>query len=327
MTGLLDPAIAAADPRTLPAVSCFVLPGPAGGSGESLESVRGQRWPADRLDVVALRGPLPFALERALAETTGELIAFIVPGDVWLPEKLRLQVAALAARPEAGAVHSDVQPVGADGAPVRASWFAAAKLDAATGLGGVLAGRHPWASTLVLRRELAEQLLPLPAAAEAFDAYVAARVAAVAELAFVPVPLARVPSPKANGGACGADSPGRRNPIPGLDDVRRDIKGLRWALGALPLDGMAPDELAAVRAHLDGLVARAAMLAGAYRDSAITVAQVHRVAWRRAMARAGAARALGRPAAAAAAYLAAGAADPFERHAREQLDAVLEWLR
>jgi hypothetical protein len=45
------------------------------------------------------------------------------------------------------------------------------------------------------------------------------------------------------------------------------------------------------------------------------------------MARAGAARALGQPAAAAAAYLVAGAADPFERHAREQLDAVVESLR
>ena len=88
---------------TVPTVSCVVLPGPAGGAMEGIEA---QRFPADRVEVSAPLGPVGFVVERALAETTGELVALAGAGDVWLPEKLRLQVAALADRPRAGAVAS-----------------------------------------------------------------------------------------------------------------------------------------------------------------------------------------------------------------------------
>jgi hypothetical protein len=302
---------------TAPAVACFVLPGPTPGD-EALASIGAQTWPAE-VEVVALRGPLDFALRRALDETTGGLIAFIAAGDEWLPEKLRLQLAAFAAAPHAGAVHADIQPVAADGAVERPSWFAASKLDAATGLGGVLAGRQPWLSSLVLRRALAERLLPLPAGAEALDSYVAARIAEVADLAFVPVPLVRV---RMDGAA-----ESRARFVPQLELVRREIRQLRWAIGALSLESLAPAELVAVRAQLDALTSCAAALTGKYRDPDVTVAHSHRVAWRRAMVRAGAARALGESLTAAFAYLAAGVADPFERHAREQLAAVVERLR
>jgi hypothetical protein len=299
-------------------VSCFVLPPAIGGAADAPAGLRDQSW-AGEVEIATLHGPLDFALQRALGETSGDLIAFAAPGDAWLPEKLRLQVAALEAAPQAGGAHADIQPLGPGGELERASWFAASKLDGATGLGGVLSGRQPWLSTVVLRRELVERLVPLPAVAEPFDTYLAARATELAELAFVPVPLARV---RMQGVA-----QARGHFVPQLELVRREIALLRWSLGALVLDSLSAADLADVRGHLDALVACAAELSGTYRDASVAVAHAHRVNWRRAMARAGAERASGRPVAAAAAYLAAGAADPFERHAREQLAAVLEPAR
>lgn len=61
------------------------------------------------------------ARNRAIAASTGELVAFLDADDTWHPEKLARQVAALAAAPEAGACYTIARFVDAAGRalPVR----------------------------------------------------------------------------------------------------------------------------------------------------------------------------------------------------------------
>jgi len=56
------------------------------------------------------------ARDLAITEARGKLIAFIDDDDVWLPGKLRRQVALLTAQPEVSLVHSAVRDVFPDGA-------------------------------------------------------------------------------------------------------------------------------------------------------------------------------------------------------------------
>lgn len=51
--------------------------------------------------------PLGAARNQALERCTGELVAFLDSDDVWLPEKLELQIQLLESRPDVGLVYSD----------------------------------------------------------------------------------------------------------------------------------------------------------------------------------------------------------------------------
>ena len=58
------------------------------------------------------------ARNRAIAASTGELVAFLDADDTWHPEKLARQVAALAAAPEAGACYALARFVDGSGRPL-----------------------------------------------------------------------------------------------------------------------------------------------------------------------------------------------------------------
>ncbi|KAF3885339.1 MULTISPECIES: glycosyltransferase family 2 protein [Nostocales] len=51
-------------------------------------------------------GGLPVARNRGMARATGEFLAFLDADDLWSPDKLQLQLAALQQRPEAGVAYS-----------------------------------------------------------------------------------------------------------------------------------------------------------------------------------------------------------------------------
>jgi glycosyltransferase involved in cell wall biosynthesis len=112
----------------------------------ALESVRAQRYPADRLEIIVIddgssdrspmvaaeyaeRDPRVVALRQANAgpaaarnrgidAARGTLIAFLDADDTWAPDKLAEQAALFAADPELGLVHCGVRFVDADGVPV-----------------------------------------------------------------------------------------------------------------------------------------------------------------------------------------------------------------
>jgi glycosyltransferase involved in cell wall biosynthesis len=112
----------------------------------ALESVRAQRYPADRLEIIVVddgstdrspmvaaeyadRDPRVIALRqpnagpaaarnRGIDAARGKLIAFLDADDTWAPDKLAEQAALFARDPGLGLVHCGVRFVDAEGVPV-----------------------------------------------------------------------------------------------------------------------------------------------------------------------------------------------------------------
>jgi len=86
-----------------PTVSAIVVAPPAPRRlGDAVAGVLDQDYPRERLEVLVIdggAGDAPGAIDRAVAQARGELIALKHAEDEWLPDKLRRQVAVLAARP------------------------------------------------------------------------------------------------------------------------------------------------------------------------------------------------------------------------------------
>jgi glycosyltransferase involved in cell wall biosynthesis len=60
-------------------------------------------------------GGLPTARNRGIAQATGEFISFIDADDLWTPDKLARQLAALEAHPEAAVAYSWTQTIDEQG--------------------------------------------------------------------------------------------------------------------------------------------------------------------------------------------------------------------
>jgi len=69
---------------------------------ELLESVNDERLKVFSYE----NGGLPVARNRGISHATGEFIAFLDADDLWTPDKLELQLAALQQHPEAGVAYS-----------------------------------------------------------------------------------------------------------------------------------------------------------------------------------------------------------------------------
>ncbi len=107
--------------------------------------------------------------ERAIAATTGDLIALCDQDDLWAPDRLQRDAAAFD-EPSVQLVHSDARLVGVSGAPLGIGLFAA------LGIGDeeiqALAGDAAFAllvrrnlvtgATAMIRRELAVRAMPFP---------------------------------------------------------------------------------------------------------------------------------------------------------------------
>jgi glycosyltransferase involved in cell wall biosynthesis len=118
----------------------------------SLQSALDQEYPAERLEIVAVDdgstdgsaaviqrvadrnpGRITFVrqenrgqigtIDRARRESTGELIAFLDADDVWLPAKVRKQVAAFQAEPNVALVFCDLTTVDEHGTVLRSTVF------------------------------------------------------------------------------------------------------------------------------------------------------------------------------------------------------------
>ncbi len=76
--------------------------GSTDGTLELLQSIKDQR-----LKIFSYKnGGLPVARNRGISHATGEFISFLDADDMWVPDKLELQLAALQQHPAAGAAYS-----------------------------------------------------------------------------------------------------------------------------------------------------------------------------------------------------------------------------
>ncbi|WP_025321592.1 glycosyltransferase family 2 protein [Deferrisoma camini] len=103
--GLVDEAVASVLAQTFPDLELVVVDdGSTDGTAEHLA----RRFPDPRLRVVVQenRGASA-ARNRGAAETSGEWLAFLDSDDLWRPEKLERQLAALDAHPEVPAAYTE----------------------------------------------------------------------------------------------------------------------------------------------------------------------------------------------------------------------------
>src|SRR5919106_1718045 len=73
----------------------------------------------DRIKVVTQRNAgVSAARNRGAAETRGEFLSFLDADDLWTPDKLASQLAALRASPDAGLVYSGTRSIDSEGEPL-----------------------------------------------------------------------------------------------------------------------------------------------------------------------------------------------------------------
>jgi hypothetical protein len=181
--------------------------------GRAIDSALAQDWPAESLEVIvvddgstdetpqvlaacgdrirAIRQPnggLVRAVDRGLAEVTGDYVALLDADDEWPADRLSRHVAHLEAHPEVGLVHGDMTIVDADGAVLAPSFFEAHGTQLARGrvLGRLLAGNFVSGGASTFRASLLPAIHPIADEAAYPDWWIAANVAAVAEIDHVP---------------------------------------------------------------------------------------------------------------------------------------------
>ena len=156
---------------------------------------------------------LAAATTRGLFEARGELITLLDADDAWVTSRTRLLVDALERNPQAGLVYGDMEVIDGDGRTLAESWLTEAQQTPFRGrvAAQLLRSNFVIAPSLMARADLRSRFCPIPSFFPAQDWYIAARVAEVAEVEFVPAVVARYRRHDANM-SHGKDTPGRSRP-------------------------------------------------------------------------------------------------------------------
>lgn len=230
----------------------------------ALDSVFADDWPPDRLEVIAVddgstdetaevlaaygdrvtvirqeNAGLVAAVNTGLHQATGDYIALLDADDEWPAGRFARQVAMLDARPEVGLVHSDMELIDAEGTTTHPSFFEAYNKDVREGrvLGALLAGNFVSGGSAMFRASLLPALLPIDPAAAYPDWWIAANIAAVAEIATCPGCGNRYRDHDSNMGLGTGQA--------GLDNALvREVPWRQWMFRNLArTPGITPDEL------------------------------------------------------------------------------------
>jgi hypothetical protein len=313
--------------------------------GRAIDSALAQDSPAEALEVIVVddgstdetprvlasygdriravrqdNGGLVRAVDRGLAEVTGDYVALLDADDEWPADRLSRHVAHLAAHPEVGLVHGDMTIIDADGAVLAPSFFEAHGTQLSRGrvLGRLLAGNFVSGGASTFRASLLPAIHPIADDAAYPDWWIAATIAAVAEIDHVPgcANLYRY-----HGANMGLGS--------GVEDMQRilgkEIPWRRWMLRHLVHDPTvsAADLRAAYGSWEHGLVT-AALGAGLAPSDVVTPTATERERGLRAAAAGAAALRAGDPDRAARLLLNAIGEDPWNGAARLDLEIALQ---
>jgi hypothetical protein len=180
---------------------------------EAVESVLAQDWPADRLQFVVVEdgstdGTLealqPYrdevriihqenrgvrgAVNRGMAELTGDVITSISGDDVWVPGRIRRLVETLQEHPRAGLVHSDLEVIDGDGALLSPSFRDVTGIAAIQGpLSDSLLKHNVVCGASVMQRACLKHLVhPIPDHAPWEDYWWAWTLARAADVVYLP---------------------------------------------------------------------------------------------------------------------------------------------
>jgi hypothetical protein len=313
--------------------------------GRAIDSALAQDWPAEALEVIVVddgstdetpqvlaaygdrirairqdNGGLVRAVDRGLAEVTGDYVALLDADDEWPVDRLTRHVAFLEAHPQVGLAHGDMTIIDDDGAVLSPSFFEANSTQLTRGrvLGRLLAGNFVSGGAATFRASLLPAVHPIADDAAYPDWWIAATIAAVAEIDVVPgcANLYRY-----HGANMGLGS--------GAEDLHRilrsEIPWRRWMLRHLVHDPTvsAADLRAAFNSWEHGLVS-AAVGAGLAPSDVVAATDQERA--RSVEAAAGGATALraGDPDRAARLLLNAIADDPWNGGARLDLEIALQ---
>jgi hypothetical protein len=186
------------------------------------------------------------AVSRGMAETTGEVLAFLDADDAWMPGKLLGQVAVLQDRPEVGLVFGDMQPVDGDGNPLDRPLILHAmpplnRRKAAQ----ILAGNIASTSAIVARRSV---ISPMPQGIPIADWWFTLEAAVVSEVAWTAAPVVRY---RIHGSGRSAGRQGLGG-APKLGPFQRDVQFKLEAIRILDLERFTPAELVKIWEGAEG---------------------------------------------------------------------------
>jgi hypothetical protein len=174
------------------------------------------------------------ATNRGIGEATGDYITLVDADDTVPSDAVSARAAILDARPEVGLVYGDMDIIDADGALLDPSYHRSYDVPTHVGrvLGPLLERNFVPGGTMMFRAADRPIYYPIPEQASVQDWWIAANVAAVAELAYLGRPMGNYRLHGANDSHGAGDERNARMRA-------NDLKFRRWMLGHFDLAAVA----------------------------------------------------------------------------------------